>query len=128
MSDPLTALSICVAGGMGAALRLILDGLIRARVKSTYPVGTTVINVTGSFLLGLVTGLATSQLVPNQWQLVLGTGFLGGYTTFSTASFETVRLIEDRRYVAAAFNGLGMLLICTAAAAFGFAAALLITP
>jgi CrcB protein len=127
MSGPLTALSICVAGGMGAALRLILDGLIRARVKSTYPVGTTVINVTGSFLLGLVTGLATSQLVPNQWQLVFGTGLLGGYTTFSTASFETVRLIEDRRYIAAAFNGLGMLLICTAAAAIGFAAALLVT-
>jgi len=127
MSGPLTALSICVAGGMGAALRLVLDGLIRARVKSTYPVGTTVINVTGSLLLGLVTGLATSQLVSHQWQLVVGTGFLGGYTTFSTASFETVRLIEDRRYVAAAFNGLGMLLICTAAAAIGFAAALLVT-
>jgi fluoride exporter len=127
MSGLLTALSICVAGGTGAALRLILDGLIRARVKSTYPVGTTVINVTGSFLLGLVTGLATSQLVSHQWQVVVGTGFLGGYTTFSTASFETVRLIEDRRYVAAAFNGLGMLLICTAAAAIGFAAALLVT-
>ena len=127
MSGPLTALFICFAGGMGAALRLILDGLIRARVKSTYPVGTTAINVTGSFLLGLVTGIATSQLVSHQWQLVLGTGFLGGYTTFSTASLETVRLIEDRRYVAAAFNGLGMLLICTAAAAIGFAAALLVT-
>jgi CrcB protein len=123
MSGPLTAVSICVAGGIGAALRLILDGLIRARVKSTYPVGITVINVTGSFLLGLLTGLATSQLVSDQWHLVVGTGFLGGYTTFSTASFETVRLIEDRRYVAAAFNGLGMLLICTAAAAIGFAAA-----
>jgi fluoride exporter len=127
MSGALTAVTICIAGGMGAALRLILDGLIRARVKSTYPVGTTVINITGSFLLGLVTGLATSQLVPNQWQLVFGTGFLGGYTTFSTASFETVRLIEDRRYVAAALNGLGMLLICTTAAALGFAAALLVT-
>lgn len=125
MSSPLTALSICVAGGMGAALRLILDGLIRARTKSSYPVGTTVINLTGSFLLGLLTGLVTSQLVPHQWQLIIGTGLLGGYTTFSTASFETVRLIEDRRYIAAAFNGLGMLLICTVAAALGFAAALL---
>jgi CrcB protein len=127
MSGALTAVSICIAGGMGAALRLILDGLIRARVKSTYPVGTTVINITGSFLLGLATGLATSQLVSQQWQLVAGTGFLGGYTTFSTASFETVRLIEDRRYIAAALNGLGMLLICTTAAALGFAAALLVT-
>jgi CrcB protein len=127
MSAAFTAVLICVAGGVGAALRLILDGAIRARTTSSYPVGTTIINVTGSFLLGLVTGLATSQLLPLQWQLMIGTGFLGGYTTFSTASFETVRLIEDRRYVAAALNGLGMLLICTAAAAFGFAAALLVT-
>jgi CrcB protein len=127
MSAAFTAVLICVAGGVGAALRLILDGAIRARTTSSYPVGTTVINVTGSFLLGLITGLATGQLLPLQWQLMIGTGFLGGYTTFSTASFETVRLIEDRRYVAAALNGLGMLLICTAAAAIGFAAALLVT-
>ena len=127
MSGALTGLLICVAGGVGAALRLILDGLIRARTTSSYPVGTTVINITGSFLLGLITGLATAQLLPRQWQLLIGTGLLGGYTTFSTASFETVRLIEDHRYVAAAFNGLGMLVICTAAAAIGFAAAQLVT-
>src|SRR4030095_959924 len=126
MSAAFTAVLICVAGGVGAALRLILDGAIRARTTSSYPVGTTVINVTGSPLLGLITGLATSQLLPLQWQLMIGTGFLGGYTTFSTASFETVRLIEDRRYVAAAFNGLGMLLICTAAAALVISAALLL--
>jgi CrcB protein len=126
MSGALAALLICVAGGIGAALRLILDGLIKARIRSSYPVGTTVINVTGSFLLGLLTGLAMSQAMPQQWQVVAGTGLLGGYTTFSTASFETVRLIEDRRYVAAACNGLGMLIAGTAAAALGFAAAFLI--
>jgi CrcB protein len=126
MSGALAALLICAAGGIGAALRLILDGLIKARIRSSYPVGTTVINVTGSFLLGLLTGLAMSQAMPQQWQLVAGTGLLGGYTTFSTASFETVRLIEDRRYVAAVCNGLGMLIVCTAAAALGFAAAFLI--
>ena len=127
MSGAVTALLICIAGGIGAALRLVLDGLIRTRIRSTYPVGTTVINVTGSFLLGLLTGLATSHLVTHQWQLVVGTGLLGGYTTFSTASFETVRLIEDRRYIAAAFNAFGMLVACVAASALGFAAALLLT-
>jgi CrcB protein len=127
MSGALAALLICVAGGIGAALRLILDGLIKARIRSSYPVGTTVINVTGSFLLGLLTGLATSQAMPRQSQLVVGTGLLGGYTTFSTASFETVRLIEDRRYVSAACNGLGRLIVCTAAAALGFATAHVVT-
>jgi len=124
MSGAIAALVICIAGGIGAALRLILDGLIRTRIGFSYPVGTTLINVTGSFLLGVVTGLAASQLIPHECQLVVGTGLLGGYTTFSTASFETVRLIEDHRYVAAALNGLGMLLICTTAAALGFVAAL----
>jgi CrcB protein len=118
-----TALLICVAGGIGAALRLILDGLIRGQVRSSYPAATTVINLTGSLLLGLLTGLASHQMLPHQWQLIVGTGLLGGYTTFSTASFETVRLIEDRRYVAAALNGFGMLITGTAAAALGFAAA-----
>lgn len=119
MSGAVAALLICVAGGIGAALRLILDGLIKARIRSGYPVGTTVINVTGSFLLGLLTGLAMSQAMPQQWQLVAGTGLLGGYTTFSTASFETVSLLEDRRYLAATLNGLGTLLVCTGAAAAG---------
>jgi fluoride exporter len=126
MTGAVTVLLICVAGGIGAALRLLLDGLIRARITFSYPVATTVINLSGSLVLGLLTGLATGQL-PHQWQLIVGTGLLGGYTTFSTASFETVRLIEDHRYVAAVFNGLGMLIAGTAAAALGFAAALLLT-
>jgi CrcB protein len=128
MNGAVTALLICAAGGIGAALRLVVDGVIRAVFPASYPVGTTVINLTGSFFLGLVTGLAADQAMPHQWPLVVGTGLLGGYTTFSTASFETVRLIEDRRYVAAAFNGLGMLIASIAMAAFGFAAALLLTP
>ena len=127
MTAAVTALLICAAGGIGAALRLILDGLIRDRVRSSYPVATTVINLTGSLLLGLLTGLASHQLLPHQWQLIAGTGLLGGYTTFSTASFETVRLIEDRRYIAAAVNGFGMLITGTAAAALGFAAASALT-
>jgi CrcB protein len=75
--------------------------------------------VSGSFLLGLVAGLAGAQLLPHAWQLVCGTGLLGGYTTFSTASFETVRLAEDRRYLAAGSNAFGMLIAGTAAAALG---------
>ena len=127
MTAVVTTLLICAAGGIGAALRLILDGLIRDHVRSSYPVATTVINLTGSLLLGLLTGLASHQLLPHQWQLIAGTGLLGGYTTFSTASFETVRLIEDRRYLAAALNGFGMLITGTAAAALGFAAASALT-
>ena len=98
---------------------LVLDGLIRARIRSTYPVATTTINLTGSLLLGLLTGLGTGHLLPEPWQVIAGTGLLGGYTTFSTASFETVSLLGDRRYLAATLNGFGTLIICTCAAATG---------
>jgi CrcB protein len=112
-------LLVSMAGGLGAVARLVLDGLIRGRHALEYPIGTTLINVTGSFLLGLVGGLALRHGLPTPWRLVLGTGFLGGYTTFSTASVETVRLLQDRRFVAAIANGLGQLVVASAAAALG---------
>ena len=102
-------IALSLAGGVGAACRLVLDGFLRSRINTTYPIGTTVINISGSFLLGLVTGLALTHIVAVEWRLILGTGFLGGYTTFSTASFETVRLAQGGRYLAALTNGLGML-------------------
>jgi CrcB protein len=115
----LLVLGVAAAGGVGAVARLVLDGLLRARVRIAYPLGTTVINVTGSFLLGLVTGLALAHGLPAEWRAVLGTGFLGGYTTFSTASYETVRLAQQRRYRAALVNGVGMLVLALAAAGLG---------
>ncbi|GLK16276.1 MULTISPECIES: fluoride efflux transporter CrcB [Herbiconiux] len=116
---PLLFLAVAAAGGVGAALRFVVDGVVRARIRSSYPVGVTIINVTGSFLLGLLTGLALGQLVSEQWLVVLGTGLLGGYTTFSTASFETVRLLQLRRPGAALANGLGMLVASVAVATLG---------
>ena len=127
MTPAVTTLLVCAAGGLGAATRLVLDGLIRARTRSTYPVATTIINLTGSLLLGLLTGLATGHLLPEPWRIIAGAGLLGGYTTFSTASFETVSLLEEGRYLAAAINGLGTLLICTCAAAGGLIIGLAIT-
>lgn len=115
----LTLVLVSVAGGLGAAARLVLDGVISVTFRSAYPLGTTVINVTGSLLLGLITGLAISHGLPEQWHLILGSGFLGGYTTFSTASFETVRLLQAGRYGSAVVNGLGMLVFSVLAAAAG---------
>jgi CrcB protein len=119
MTSLWVVLALSVAGGVGAACRFVLDGVVKARVRVAYPVGTTLINVTGSLLLGLVTGLALAHAMPQEWRLILGTGFCGGYTTFSTASFETVRLLQARRWFAALGNGLGMLVATLAAAALG---------
>ncbi len=110
------ALAVALAGGVGAASRMVLDGAVKGRVRLPYPLGTTVINVTGSLVLGFVTAIA-SGLGP--WAIVLGTGLLGGYTTFSTASYETVRLAQAGRWRAALTNAFGMLLVALAAAWLG---------
>jgi CrcB protein len=112
-------LGMAVAGGIGAACRLLVDGIVRNKIRIAYPLGTLIINVSGSLLLGFVAGLALSQLVSDDWKTILGTGLLGGYTTFSTASLETVRLIQERRYSAALTNGVGMLVLSVAAAYLG---------
>lgn len=114
-------LLIAVAGGVGSALRYLVDTAIQARIDGpgSYPVGTTVINLTGSLLLGLFTGYAAGHAPGAPWLTVLGTGLLGGYTTFSTASVETVRLLLRRRYAAALLNGLGLLAGCLLAAGGG---------
>jgi CrcB protein len=112
-------LLVAVAGGVGAVARFVLDGVIRSRVALLVPAGTFVINVSGSLLLGFVTGLVLVGAEPADFRVVLGTGFLGGYTTFSTATIETVRLLQQRRWVAAAVNGVGMLLLGLGAAVLG---------
>lgn len=93
-----------LAGSVGAAARFISDGAIRARTESRVPVGTVTINLVGSLLLGFLTGLAVFHHAPSKLVLVAGTGFCGGFTTFSTASFETVRLLQQGEFSAAGIN------------------------
>jgi len=119
MAATWVVVAMAFAGGVGAGCRFVLDGFVKERVRLAYPVGTTIINVTGSFLLGVVTGLAMAHVLPAPWRLILGTGFLGGYTTFSTASLETVRLAQQGRWRASALNAFGMLAGSLLAAAAG---------
>ena len=110
-----------LAGGLGAGTRFVVDGLIRAKLRTALPVATIAINVTGSFLLGLIAGAVIVHAAPPELQAIAGTGFLGGYTTFSTASFETVRLVQSRRTGLALLNGIGTAVVAVAAAAAGLA-------
>jgi len=90
----MTTLLIAVCGGAGAVSRFVVDAEVRRRVRDSFPVGTFVINVLGSFVLGILTGAFTHHagwLSPTA-KAALGTGFCGGFTTFSTASVETARL------------------------------------
>jgi len=111
-------LLVAVGGGAGAALRFLFDGLVKARVRG-FPLGTVVINVSGSLVLGFLTGLGQAGTIPLGSVAVLGTGMMGGYTTFSTASVETVQLLRSGKPRLAVLNGLGMLVVSVGAAALG---------
>lgn len=124
--NALTILLLGLAGGLGAGTRFVVDGLVRSKLRTALPVGTIAINVTGSFLLGLVAGAVIVHAAPVELQAIAGTGFLGGYTTFSTASFETVRLIQSRRTGLALLNGIGTAVAAVGAAAAGLALASLL--
>lgn len=90
----MTTLLVAVCGGVGAVTRFVVDAEVRRRVRGSFPIGTFVINVVGSFLLGILTGALThhAQWLSPTAKAALGTGFCGGFTTFSTASVESVRL------------------------------------
>jgi len=124
--NALTILLLGLAGGLGAGTRFVVDGLVRSRLRTALPVGTIAINITGSFLLGLVAGAVIVHAAPVELQAIAGTGFLGGYTTFSTASFETVRLVQSRRTGLALLNGFGTAVAAVGAAAAGLALASLL--
>jgi len=90
---------VAIGSGIGGVVRLLLGSFIQQRAGSSFPLGTLIINITGSFILGFIIryALATPSITP-EIRALLTTGFCGGYTTFSTYSFETATLIEDGRY------------------------------
>jgi CrcB protein len=102
------ALSLFVAVGagglVGAPSRYLLDRAVTAQTRPGRPWGTFLINVSGSLLLGLLTGLSMTGHLSEVGKALLGTGFCGAYTTFSTFTFETVSLLEDGRFFDAAGN------------------------
>jgi CrcB protein len=122
----MTLVLVMLAGSVGAPLRYIVDQAIQHRRRGPFPAGTVTINVTGSLLLGLLTGLAAHHGLTPRTLTVLGTGLLGAYTTFSTFSYETVRLLEEGAVVAAVVNVVGSLALGLTAAAAGLGLALLL--
>lgn len=102
--NPADVVWVGLAGSLGAVARFVTDGTVRTRVASAVPVGTILINIVGSLILGVLTGLVEFHHVTATLTLVAGTGFCGGFTTFSTASFESVRLLQQGALAAAAVN------------------------
>jgi CrcB protein len=103
---------VMVGGGIGSLARYALGTMISARTGGRFPFGTTVINITGSFLIGVFMVLLTERFQPNSnWRLLLVVGFLGGYTTFSSFEFETYQAIRDGSHWIGVLNVLASVIL-----------------
>jgi CrcB protein len=101
----LNYIMVFTGGGAGAVTRYILGTWIGQRWGRSFPLGTFVINVSGSFVIGLLMTLMAERFMENPaWRLLLVVGFLGGYTTFSSFQYETGKLATDGEFLYASLN------------------------
>lgn len=120
----MTGVLLVVAGAVvGAPLRYLTDRAVQSRHDSSFPWGTFTVNVAGSLVLGVLTGAVLAGAVNTDVQLLLGTGLCGALTTYSTFSYETLRLAEGGARFFAAANVIGSVAAGLGAAFVGFALA-----
>jgi CrcB protein len=124
VNPPEVTTLVALFGGAGAIARYALDAAVQRRVPRPTPFGTITVNVVGSFVLGVITGLVLHHHLSVEVERVIGVGFCGGLTTFSTASFETVRLLRERLLLAAFTAAIGGVTLSCVAGALGLVLAL----
>jgi CrcB protein len=112
----MTAILVAIGGALGALARY---GVAHALYSSRFPWATLLVNVTGSFLLGVVLRATATWPAAVSWRAFLAVGFCGAFTTFSTFSYESLRLLQDRHWGAGLFNIGANTLLCLAAVAAG---------
>ncbi|EWC60252.1 CrcB protein [Actinokineospora spheciospongiae] len=115
----MTALLVALGAAVGAPLRYLVDQAVQRRSGGRFPLGTLVVNVVGSLVLGFLVGLPVSTPL----MALLGTGFCGALTTYSTFGFETFRLLQGGRWVAAVGNAAVSLTLGLGAAFLGLSLA-----
>jgi len=114
-----TLLLVAAGAAVGAPLRYLTDRAVQSRHDTVFPWGTFAVNVVGSFVLGVVVGATVGGGVgASRVELLLGTGFCGAFTTYSTFSYETLRLVEEGATLHGVLNVTGSVL-CGLGAAFG---------
>ena len=116
----MTFLLVLLGGTIGAPARYLADRALQARHDSVFPWGTFAVNMAGSLVLGFLLGAQRHLGLSASVVLLLGTGFCGGLTTFSTFGYETVRLVEDGAIGEAGLNVLGSLVVAVLVAWLGF--------
>lgn len=119
---------VALGGAMGALSRFVISTWVYNKYTSSFPLGTLVVNVSGSFLLGLVYYYSVEKLIINpNLRTFITIGFLGAYTTFSTLSLETLNMLNEGEFKSALLNGLGSLLAGLAAVWIGISLARLLS-
>jgi len=116
-------LLVIVGAAVGAPVRYLTDRAVQARHDTVFPWGTFAVNVSGALVLGLLTGAVAAGAASSQLQLLLGTGFCGALTTYSTFSYETLRLAESGARFYAVVNVAGSLVAGLGSAFTGWAIA-----
>jgi fluoride exporter len=111
------ALAVALAGALGAVARFLTDGAVSDRTSGSFPFGTLTVNCLGSFILGVVTGLAWYHGLGGRSHAIVGVGFCGAFTTWSSVTWETARLAEDGFGRQAVVNVVGGLAAALASAA-----------
>ena len=115
-------LIVGVGGFIGANVRYWLGAWIDAQFGLHFPLGTFIINLTGSLLLGFIATITLERaLIDPRWRLAIAVGFIGAYTTFSTFTYESVKLLEAGSYGLAALNVVGSTVLGLVGAAIGIA-------
>ena len=119
----MTVLLVLVGGALGAPMRYVVDLMVQSRHDSVLPWGTFVVNAAGSLVLGATAGGVAAAGGPDWVLTLVGTGFCGALTTFSTFGYETIALLRESSFAAAAFNVLGQVALGLIAVGAGAAAA-----
>ena len=115
---------VCVGGAAGTGARYLLSSWVTRQADSGFPFGTLTVNLLGSFLLGALMFIGTStEMMSPTVRLAVTTGALGGFTTYSTFSYETMKLLQDGAWGSAALNVSITVGVCLAASFLGVAAA-----
>jgi CrcB protein len=120
MGNGMLAVVIFVGAGLGGLARYAVGGWVQATVGAGFPWSTLLINVTGSILLTFLYGLLEGTAASPEWRAFLGIGLCGGYTTFSTFSYETMRLLQDGEWERAGLYILGSVVLSLSGAVLGF--------
>jgi CrcB protein len=119
---------VAIGGAVGSVVRFWISTLLAKRFTETFPIGTLAVNVSGSFIIGVLAALAKSEAFSSSTRAFLMVGVCGGYTTFSSFSLQSLQLLQNGNYYYAGLNTVLSFVLCMIAVWLGYLAGLAVSP